>query len=162
MINDEEIAEKVRRLRNYGSTVKYQHEQQTAYLREKLKVLDEPNARRREIAAIYSSLLSDCNCIFPLVPEHVEPDWHLYIIQSMQRDALKAHLDAQGISIVIHYPTPPHRQACYSNYSYEPLPVAEALADQVLSLPMFPSLKEKELEYVCNAVRNFAEDRCLS
>jgi dTDP-4-amino-4,6-dideoxygalactose transaminase len=169
LTNDDVIAEKARLLRNYGSMVKYKHELlghnsrldelQAAFLREKLKVLDESNARRREIAAVYSSLLIGNYCILPIAPEYADPVWHLYVIQSQQRDALKAHLEAQDISTVIHYPTPPHRQTCYSHHAYGPLPVAEALANQVLSLPMSPDLKEQEIIYVCQAVRSFFDNR---
>jgi dTDP-4-amino-4,6-dideoxygalactose transaminase len=169
LTNDDAIADKVRRLRNYGSLVKYQHELpghnsrldelQAAFLREKLKVLDESNAKRREIAAIYTSLLAGSNCVLPFVPAYAEPVWHLYVIQSPQRDALKAHLEAQGISTVIHYPIPPHRQGCYSDYANSALPLAETLADQILSLPMSPELREQEIVYVCRAVLNFIKDR---
>jgi len=165
LTNDNAIADKVRRLRNYGSTVKYQHdlagynsrldELQAAFLREKLKVLDKWNAKRREIAITYSSLVEGCNCVLPFVPEFAEPVWHLYVIRSKQRDALKAHLEQQGISTVIHYPIPPHQQACYPQHESYNQPVAEMLAGEVLSLPMSPDLREDEIERVCKAVRGF-------
>jgi dTDP-4-amino-4,6-dideoxygalactose transaminase len=165
LTNDDAIADKVRRLRNYGSTVKYQHELagyntrldelQAAFLREKLKVLDEWNAKRREIAATYSSFFEGCNCILPFVPEYAEPVWHLFVIRSKQRDALKAYLDHKGISTVIHYPIPPHQQACYPDYGNYPLPVAEILAGEVLSLPMSPDLRENEIEQVCKTLKGF-------
>lgn len=168
LTNDDAIAEKVRRLRNYGSVVKYQHELagfnsrldelQAAFLREKLKVLDEWNCKRREIAATYSSLLDGYNCILPFVPEYAEPVWHLYVIRSKQRSVLKAHLDQQGISTVVHYPIPPHRQACYSAYCGQRLPVAEMLAEEVLSLPMSPDLRDVEIEQVCKVVNGFYEN----
>lgn len=165
LTNDAAIADKVRRLRNYGSTVKYQHELagynsrldelQAAFLREKLRVLDEWNAKRGEIAATYSSLLDDCDCVLPFVPEFSEPVWHLYVIRSKKRDALKAHLEQQGISTVIHYPIPPHQQACYPQHERYSQPVAEMLAGEVLSLPMSPDLREDEIKRVCMAVRCF-------
>ena len=68
------------------------------------------------------------------MPGYAEPVWHLYVIRSKQRDALKAHLEQQGVSTVIHYPIPPHRQACYQDFKDCNLPVAETLAEQVLSL----------------------------
>lgn len=165
LTNDDAIAEKVRQLRNYGSKVKYQHdlagynsrldEMQAAFLRVKLAVLDEWNAKRREIAATYSSLLDGCDCVLPFFPEFAEPVWHLYVIRSKQRDALKAHLEQQGISTVIHYPIPPHQQACYPQHESYSQPVAEMLAGEVLSLPMSPDLREDEIERVCKAVRGF-------
>ncbi|QOJ09269.1 DegT/DnrJ/EryC1/StrS family aminotransferase [Nitrosomonas sp. H1_AOB3] len=168
LTNDDAIADKVRLLRNYGSKIKYQHdltgynsrldELQAAFLREKLKILDEWNAKRREIAAAYSVHLEDCDIELPFVSEYAEPVWHLYVICSKDRDALKTHLDQQGISTVIHYPTPPHRQACYSDYESRNLPVAETLAREVLSLPMSPDLLEDEIEQVCRALRGFDEN----
>lgn len=165
LTNDDAIAEKVRQLRNYGSKVKYQHdlagynsrldEIQAAFLRVKLAELDEWNAKRREIAATYSSLLDGCDCVLPFVPEFAEPVWHLYVIRSKQRNALKAHLEQQGISTVIHYPIPPQMQACYPQYESYRQPVAEMLAGEVLSLPMSPDLLETEIERVCKAVKGF-------
>lgn len=168
LTNDDVIAEKVRRLRNYGSTVKYQHELagynsrldelQSAFLIEKLKVLDEWNAKRREIADTYSLLLDGCNCVLPFVPSFAEPVWHLYVIRSKQRDALKVYLEQHGISTVIHYPIPPHQQACFPNYGNRTLAAAEMLSGEVLSLPLSPALRNDEIERVCNVVRDFDEN----
>jgi len=168
LTNDDEIANKVRSLRNYGSIVKYQHdlsgynsrldEFQAAFLREKLLVLDEWNARRRKIASAYSIHLQGCDLKLPVVSQWAESVWHLYVIRSKNRDALKAYLQKHGITTVIHYPTPPHRQACYSDYKSRILPVAEILALEVLSLPMSPDLHEDEVEQVCKALRAFDEN----
>lgn len=165
LTNDHEIASKVRRLRNYGSTVKYQHdlvgynsrldELQAAFLREKLKVLDEWNTKRREIAAAYSVRLQGCDIKLPFVSEFSEPVWHLYVIRSNKRDVLKAYLDQQGISTVIHYPIPPHRQTCYPESRNLVLPLADLLAEEVLSLPMSPDVREEEMDRVCMAIRSF-------
>jgi dTDP-4-amino-4,6-dideoxygalactose transaminase len=162
LTNDAAIAEKVRRLRNYGSILKYQHdvagynsrldEMQAAFLREKLKVLDRWNARRREVAAAYSSLLDGCTSILPFVPDITEPVWHLYVIRSNRRDALKAHLEQQGISTVVHYPVPPHRQACYASHERYALPIADMLAGEVLSLPISPALRREDIDRVCKAI----------
>jgi dTDP-4-amino-4,6-dideoxygalactose transaminase len=162
LTNDDAIAEKVKQLRNYGSKVKYQHdlagynsrldEMQAAFLRAKLAVLDEWNARRREIAMQYSKLLAEADIGLPLVPEYAEPVWHLYVIRSKQRDALKAHLEQHRISTVIHYPIPPHRQACYQAYLGENLPVAELLAEEVLSLPMSPAMSDDEVAFVARTI----------
>ena len=163
--NDDTIASKVRQLRNYGSTVKYQHEvagynsrldeMQAAFLRVKLSRLDEWNARRREIANQYTTLLSSADVSLPFVPEYAEPVWHLYVIRSKHRDALKAHLERQGVSTVIHYPTPPHRQACYPDFHGNSLPIADQLAAEVLSLPMSPTMSSDEVEYVARCVEAF-------
>jgi dTDP-4-amino-4,6-dideoxygalactose transaminase len=166
LTNDEAIASKVRLLRNYGSTVKYKHdlqglnsrldELQAAFLRVKLNVLDEWNARRRERAASYSTLLDGCGLGLPFVPEYAEQVWHLYVIRSAKRDALKDHLHRLGVEAGIHYPIPPHRQVCYRDAEFQPLPVADQLAIEVLSLPMSPVLSHEELEFVARSVTAFS------
>lgn len=167
LTNDDAIADKVRQLRNYGSKIKYQHdlagynsrldEMQAAFLRSKLAVLDDWNAKRREIADQYSVLLANANIVLPHVPEYAESVWHLYVIRSKQRDALKAHLEKYGVSTVIHYPIPPHRQTCYQGYESQSLPIAEMLAGEVLSLPMFSELDEAEVDRVVTAVLGFSQ-----
>ena len=166
LTNDDAIADKVKQLRNYGSKIKYQHdlagynsrldELQAAFLRTKLTVLDEWNARRREIAQQYTTLLANADIKLPFVPEYAEPVWHLYVIRSKQRDALKAHLEQHGISTVIHYPIPPHRQACYSDFQACDLPIADKLASEVLSLPMSPAMSAEDVERVADAIALFS------
>ena len=165
LTDDDAIAEKVKQLRNYGSKVKYQHdlagynsrldELQAAFLRAKLVVLDEWNAQRRKISAQYSMLLAGVDINLPTFPEYTEPVWHLYVIRSKQRDALKLHLEQQGISTVIHYPIPPHRQACYRGFQGSSLSIADVLAEQVLSFPISPAMSEEEVKLVAQAVLNF-------
>ena len=165
LTNDDAIAEKVKQLRNYGSTVKYQHdlagynsrldEMQAAFLRVKLTALDEWNARRAEIATQYSKLLACADIDLPLVPEYAEPVWHLYVIRSKQRNALKLHLEQIGVSTVIHYPIPPHRQACYQGFEGHSLPISEILAEEVLSLPMSPAMTTEEVELVGHKIITF-------
>ncbi len=164
LTNDDAIADKVKQLRNYGSNVKYQHdllgynsrldEMQAAFLRVKLTVLDEGNARRREVADQYSKLLANAGIVLPYVPEYAEPVWHLYVIRSKQRDALKAYLEQQGIATVIHYPIPPHLQACYQGFRGHVLPIAELLAGEVLSLPMSSTLEEDGIVHVVGSIRD--------
>jgi dTDP-4-amino-4,6-dideoxygalactose transaminase len=166
LTNDAAIAQKVRRLRNYGSDVKYRHdvagqnsrldELQAALLRVKLSVLDQWNEQRRAVADRYSKFLAGSGVGLPFVPDFIEPVWHLYVIRSKQRDALKAHLDQQGVSTVIHYPIPPHRQACYQGFRDHKLPIAELLAREVLSLPMSSALQVEEVAYVAESVAGFA------
>lgn len=168
LTNDDEIASKVRRLRNYGSTVKYQHELagynsrldelQAAFLRVKLSVLDDWNDRRREIAGSYIRSLDGEGFGLPFVPDYADPVWHLFVIRHARRDALRDHLTKNGVNTVIHYPIPPHRQSCFPNYATYNLPVAEMLAKDVLSLPISPDLREDERVLVCKAVRSFYEN----
>jgi dTDP-4-amino-4,6-dideoxygalactose transaminase len=165
LTNDDKIAAKVRMLRNYGSVIKYNHnvigynsrldEMQAAFLREKLKMLDDWNDSRREVAMKYSSFLSDLDISLPFVPEYADPVWHLYVIRSTHRNKLKAQLEKNGVSTVVHYPTPPHKQECYSAFRGLRLPIAEKLADEVLSLPISPVLNSLEVEYVRKCLIDF-------
>lgn len=164
LTNDRHIADKVRGLRNYGSTAKYQHdivgynsrldELQAAFLRTKLAALDGWNEKRRSVAQHYLSALDALPLILPTVPNWAEPVWHLFAVRSSTRDALQAHLSALGIGTGIHYPIPPHLQACYAPWDKE-LPVAETLAREVISLPMSPMQTEEETEYVVEAVKKY-------
>lgn len=167
LTNDEAIANKIKQLRNYGSTVKYRHEvtgynsrldeMQAAFLRAKLPMLDRWNSRRGEISVQYARLLAEADVGLPKVPEFAEPAWHLYVIRSKQRDALKAHLERQGVSTVIHYPIPPHRQACYQPLRGCRLPIADILAEEVLSLPMHSELNVEEIGRITTAVLGFRQ-----
>jgi dTDP-4-amino-4,6-dideoxygalactose transaminase len=167
LTSDAKIAERVRVLRNYGSKQKYVHlekgensrldELQAAVLRVKLRHLDVWNAQRQALAAQYTQLLTSTSLKTPHVPQWARPVWHLYVIESDQRDALQAHLSSQNIQTVIHYPIPPHRQACYeSSHGQLHLPVTETLADRVLSLPIFPGMREDEVKRITAAAAEFS------
>jgi dTDP-4-amino-4,6-dideoxygalactose transaminase len=147
-----DLADRIRVLRNYGSRTKYVNEVegvnsrldpvQAAILRVKLRHLDAWTERRREIAGVYSEGLADSGLVLPIVPEWAEPVWHLYVVRSDERDSMRQRLDKMGIGTLIHYPIPPHLQAAYAHLGIAPgcLPVAEQLANEVLSLPMGPHL----------------------
>lgn len=172
LTNDSAIATKVRRLRNYGSETKYRHdligynsrldELQAAFLRAKLAVLDEWNVRRNNLAAQYSRMLSGAEIVTPFVPEHVEPVWHVYVVRSSRRDDLQADLARRGISTVIHYPIPPHQQACYRTLGEVHLPIASRLAGEVLSLPMSPLLAAESVGEVSEAIVDFFSKGSIS
>lgn len=163
--NDPDIAERIRILRNYGSKEKYVHEirgfnsrldpLQAAILRVKLKVLDDWNARRQKIADRYlSALRHHPELVLPSVASHVDPVWHLFVVRTHQRDALRKYLLEHGIETLIHYPIPPHMQMTYAD-GYLPvrqLPVTEQLAREVLSLPMGPHMTDLSVETVINAL----------
>lgn len=165
LTNDAHIATKVRLLRNYGSPSKYVHNQigynsrldemQAAFLRVKLGFLDQWNNRRSEVANEYSTALKGLGLGLPWVPDWAAPSWHQYVIRSSQRDALSAHLASLDIATVVHYPTPPHRQACYSGYSHCMLPLADTLSQEVLSLPICPYMTEHELLHITRTIQNF-------
>lgn len=152
--NDAELADKVRVLCNYGSRVKYHNEVkgfnsrldelQAAFLREKLKKLDEWNGRRKVIAAQYLNALRNSNVVLPHVPEWADPVWHLFVVRNTQRDQLQKALNEGGIVTMIHYPIPPHLQGAYTDlgYSVGAFQIAERIHQEVLSLPMGPHLDE--------------------
>jgi dTDP-4-amino-4,6-dideoxygalactose transaminase len=162
--NDAKLADKIRVLRNYGSSVKYKNEiigfnsrldeLQAAFLRVKLKQLDRWNFRRNEIANVYLSKLKDLNYILPVVPKWSDPVWHLFIIRTSKRKQVQAALDAAQIGTMIHYPTPPHLQNAYIDLGYKKgdFPLAELTADEVLSLPMGPHLKDTEQNSIIMAL----------
>lgn len=163
--DDDVLAERVRTLRNYGSKVKYHHELpglnsrldslQAAFLRIKLRRLDEWNERRREVAALYLQRLAGVDgLVVPAVAEWTEPVWHLFVVRHPRRDALQARLSEAGVDTIIHYPIPPHRGGAYADdFAGASLPVAERLADEVLSLPMGPHISLEDAEKVAAAVR---------
>lgn len=166
--NDPQIADRIRVLRNYGSRVKYVNEVQgynsrldplqAAILRVKLAHLDEWNARRSAIAQLYQTGLAGRGLTLPHVPDWAEPVWHLYVVQHPQRDALQQALTNAGVGSLIHYPIPPHLQQAYAHAGWErgAFPMAERMADQVLSLPIGPSLPADEVEEVVQACKTFA------
>ena len=165
--NDPQLADRLRVLRNYGSRVKYVNEVQgynsrldplqAAILRVKLAHLDEWNERRRAIAARYQSDLAGCGLTLPHVPEWAEPVWHLYVVRHPQRDALQQALADAGVGTLIHYPIPPHRQQAYAERGYKPgdFPIAEAMAEEVLSLPIGPHLSFEDQDRVIAALLDF-------
>jgi dTDP-4-amino-4,6-dideoxygalactose transaminase len=165
--NDAKTAETLRLLRNYGSTKKYHHilrgynrrldTLQAAILRVKLQRIDAWNAARRQHAEQYSHLLSDSPAVLPAAADYAEPVYHLYVIRVDDRDDLQAHLQAKGVSTVIHYPIPIHLQPAYRDLGYErgAFPITEAYADQILSLPMYAELTSDAIRYVTDAVADY-------
>lgn len=166
--NDKEAAERVRLLRNYGQTQKYQHtimgynrrldSLQAAVLRVKLQHLDEWNASRQRAARLYDKLLENAQGIkTPYVAEESSHAYHLYVVQHPQRDRLMGYLRDQGVATGLHYPTPVHLQPCYEELGLGSgaLPVTEALASRVLSLPMFAEITNEQIQYVCEHITRF-------
>ncbi len=165
LTNDSQIADKVKRLRNYGSIEKYRHdtagrntrldELQAAFLRVKLMYLTEWNSWRNKLAQIYSRGFAETEIIAPFVPDWASPVWHLYVICHAERDRFKQYLDSNGIETIIHYPIPPYRQKCYESNKFESFPVADVLAEEVLSLPISPAMKVSEVEYVIEVANGY-------
>ncbi len=162
--NRDDLADRVRILRNYGSRHKYVNEVrgvnsrldplQAAILRVKLRHLDEWTARRQQVAVCYFKGLADTGLILPHVPEWADPVWHLFVVQSQERDILRARLAEAGIDTLIHYPIPPHMQEAYSDlgFAFDAFPLARQLATRVLSLPMGPHLEMDDVRRVVKAV----------
>lgn len=166
--DDDQIADRVRVLRNYGSRVKYQNEVQgfnsrldelqAALLRVKLRKLDEWNQRRGEIAARYlNALACVADLALPHVPGWAEPVWHLFVIRHPRRNELQAHLAAAAIGTLIHYPVPPHMSGAYRDLGIAAgsHPLAERLAATVLSLPCGPHLSAADVDEVARVIRAF-------
>jgi dTDP-4-amino-4,6-dideoxygalactose transaminase len=166
--DDEEVARKVRILRDHGQRQKYFHDVdgyngrldaiQAGILRVKLHQLKDWNIRRRANASTYDSLLREVEgVVIPYRPAWAQPVFHLYVIRSRRRDDLQRHLNEAGIRTGIHYPVPVHLQeACrYLGYGRGDFPVAEAAASQILSLPMFPQLRTEQQIAVCEGIGAF-------
>lgn len=165
---DPVLVDRVRRLRNYGSAAKYVNQErgvnsrldelQAAVLAVKLRHLDEWNARRERQASLYSEALGGLGLQLPAVTPGVDSAWHLYVVRHPRRDLIQAELAERGIATLIHYPIPPHRQEAYSDVAFEALPVAEQMADQVLSLPLGPHLRPEQQDRVIEAVREIVTE----
>jgi dTDP-4-amino-4,6-dideoxygalactose transaminase len=162
--DDPKIADAVRVLRNYGSRVKYVNEVQgvnsrldevqAAVLGAKLLRLDEWNARRTRQAERYAEQLAGTRLTLPEVPAGMESAWHLYVVRCSDRDAVQRELRAAGVDTLIHYPIPPHRQVAYAEMGFAPdaFPIASAMADEVLSLPIGPHFTEAQQDRVIDAL----------
>ncbi|HEY4245805.1 MAG TPA: DegT/DnrJ/EryC1/StrS family aminotransferase [Lacunisphaera sp.] len=164
--NDSALADKVRRLRNYGCHRRYENEclgynsrldeLQASFLRVKLPELVNLNAKRATAAGAYKDGLSAVPGI--VLPEVVDGHvWHLFVIRHPERDDLRQHLLKHGIQTDIHYPTPPHLQPAYSGLGFRigDFPISEKIHREVLSLPMHPFLSQDEIAHVCATVKTF-------
>jgi dTDP-4-amino-4,6-dideoxygalactose transaminase len=159
--DDAQLAERVRSLRNYGSTKRYYNdfkgvnsrldELQAAFLRVKLGKLDEWNERRLTVARYYLQSLSEASpLITPCVPEWAQSVWHQFVVRHPRRDAFQKRLHELGIQTLIHYPVPPHLSGAYANMHQSPgtHPIAEEIANTILSLPIGPHLSPEQTQHV--------------
>ncbi|HVI56750.1 MAG TPA: DegT/DnrJ/EryC1/StrS family aminotransferase [Luteibacter sp.] len=162
---DAELAARVAALRNYGSLEKYRHlyqgvnsrldEMQAAMLRVKLGYVDADVAHRRAVARRYLAAIQHRDIALPEVVRDESHAWHLFVVRSTHRDALQAHLLAHGIHAQVHYPVPPHRQPAYAGIFAGNLPLTERLHEEVLSLPIGPTLDDAEVARVISACMSF-------
>jgi dTDP-4-amino-4,6-dideoxygalactose transaminase len=162
--DDDDVAERVRLLRDVGQSDRYLHvikgwndrldEIQAAVLRVKLRYLERWNELRRLNAATYDAALSQADVRTPRTAAWAEHVWHLYVVRSKQRDRLHSRLAASGVETGLHYPLPLHLQPALAElgYSKGAFPVTESWAGELLSLPMFPELEPSEVELVSDAV----------
>jgi dTDP-4-amino-4,6-dideoxygalactose transaminase len=166
--SDEELAGRIRVLREHGQRVKYEHELegytsrldtiQALVLLRKLPLLDGWNAARRDAARVYGERLAGLgDLVLPPVPAGSDPVWHLYPVRTARRAALGEFLAAHGIATGRHYPQPVHLSPAYAWLGYErgAFPISEALGEELLSLPMFPGISEEQLDTVVEAVARF-------
>mgnify|MGYP002629277904 CR=1 FL=1 len=163
--NNPELADRVRVLRNYGSRQRYVNEVQgynsrldpvqAAVLQVKLVHLNEWNARRSQVAARYTGAFAETGLLLPTVPDWADPVWHLYCIRHPQRDRLRHLLADKGVETLIHYPIAPHLQAAYSGlgYSKGSFPLAELMADSLISLPIGPAMNDMQVAHVILSVQ---------
>jgi len=172
--NHPEVAQKILQLRDHGGIRKYQHDipghnsrldsMQAAALQLKLAALDEGNALRRRHAAVYDRLISRIDgVVTPEELEGVQGVYHLYVvrIEKCDRNGLQSFLAENGVQTGIHYPVPIHFTPAFASFHRSPCPVAEANASSILSLPMFPGLKEEQMEYVASLIAEyFAAAEC--
>ena len=164
--DDPEIADRIRVLRNYGSRVKYVNEVrgfnsrldpiQASALRVKLQHLDSANEARRSIAAQYLSSMTNIGLTIPSVPDWADPVWHLFVVRSKNRDQFQMQLNQAGIGTLIHYPIPPHLQGAYADLRLGKgaFPIAEQIHEEVLSLPMYPSMTLEQINQVVSACQS--------
>jgi len=163
--DDAGLADRLRALRNYGGSGKDDREVlgfnsrlddiQAAVLRVKLDRLDAWNRRRRAVAATYLEELEGTSFCLPRVAPHAEPVWHQFVIRCERRDAVREALAADGVPTAVHYPVPPHRQLAFADLPRGPLPVAERLAREVLSLPIGPHLDERDVRTTVAALKAY-------
>lgn len=163
--NDDELAQKIRALANYGSLKKYQNiykglnsrldEIQAAVLDVKLKGLDKDNQKRQEISKFYRENIENPAVILPQVKEEQSHVWHIFPIRCEKRDELQKYLADNDIQTLIHYPIPPHKQGAYNEWSDLSFPITEKIHAQILSLPISPVMTQEEIEKVVEVINSF-------
>ena len=166
--NQEELARRLRALREHGQRRKYEHEIegftarldtiQAAVLLQKLPLLDVWNEERRRIAAFYSEALAEVGDLdLPPIAHGSDPVWHLYVVRTADPERLAEFLAGRGIATGRHYPQPPHLSAAYAHLGHGAgaFPVTEQLSKELLSLPIFPGISEQQQHAVVHTVRDF-------
>jgi len=161
-----ELYQKCKMIRNYGQKTRYVHEIKginsrldeihAAILSEKISTLDKLVEKRNEIVKIYLQKLKNINQInLPKIRQNGLHSFHLFVIQAENRNELMDFLKSNGVESQIHYPIPIHKQKCYPEYNYISLLKTEKVADNILSLPVHPFLKNEEVEKICEVIKSF-------
>ena len=163
--NDEELANSIKALGNYGSHKKYENlykgvnsrldEIQAAMLRIKLKYLDDEVEKRREIANYYLENIKNDNIILPTVRAESNHVWHLFVIRTSKRDELQKYLFDNGVQTLIHYPIPPHKQNAYNEWKNESYPISEQIHNEILSLPISGVQSLEDTMKIVNILNSF-------
>ena len=163
--NNDELAQTLKALRNYGSHVKYENlyqglnsrldEIQAAMLRVKLNFLPSETLRRQEIAQRYLLGIKNELIVLPELKESLSHVWHLFVIRCDKRDLLQQHLINSGVQTLIHYPIPPHQQKAYADMALQCLPITELIHKQVISLPLDPTMSDESVDTIIEAVNGF-------
>ena len=165
--NKEEIAEKIKALRNYGSHKKYHNdyvglnrrldELQAALLSVKLQYLNDWTQERKEIAKTYNESLVGSNLILPQLASNADHVFHLYVVRTNKREELQEHLKKKGVGTLIHYPIPPHLQKAYKYLGYKKgdFPIAEELANTSISLPLWVGMDKNSHDYLKKIINTF-------
>jgi len=168
--NDNNLAQAIIALRNYGSHKKYENiyqgvnsrldEIQAAFLSVKLKNLERDNEMRRNIAQYYLKHINNNLIILPYskainIEDLYSNVWHVFPVKVENRDRFQTYLTESGIQTVIHYPIPPHKQQAYAEWNNESYPVSEKIHQQIISLPISPVMKQEEVETVCNVINSY-------
>lgn len=164
--DNEDLAESIKALRNYGSKVKYVNDVrgfnsrldpvQASVLRIKLRNLERWNSRRKCIADMYIKRINNKKIIKPKIEEGSSSAWHLFVVQHENRNNFQKYLASKGIETLIHYPIPPHRQKAYSDFSFKDnnFPIADFLANSIISLPIGPHLDDQSINYIIDTIND--------
>ena len=163
--NDDELAAKIRAIRNYGSNIKYNNilqginsrldEIQAAVLDIKYRFLDEDNEKRRKIADFYSKNIKNPLITLPETYARESHVWHIYPVRTVNRNKLQQFLLDNGIQTLIHYPIPPHKQQCFKEWNNLSFPITEKIHEEILSIPISPVLSAAEMQKVVEVINEF-------
>ena len=165
--DDEDLSEKIKMLRNYGSKVRYYNdipgvnsrldELQASLLDVKLKHIEELNNERSALSYKYLSRIKNPYISLPKLRDNYKTVWHLFVIRTEYRDKLVEYLSENDIQTLIHYPIPPHLAECYKQFGYKSgsFPIAETFASQILSIPLYNGMLDEEIDYVIKTINNW-------